>query len=252
MRSAARSSRWCGTTGRHITTIAVSRLRVRRSDRRRSPAPTGSSTTRRSPRSGPCRCYDELVAKVTVDRAARRATSSTAASRRRSPRCSIATASRIVPIAGQPRVDVEVFRATKVTSTPPFEGRTRATFEGAWTRETRTLDRGAIFVPIASTARAWCVHLLDPALPDSLAQWGELRRRVRAQGVHGVVRRRGGGATDAREGSRARRAQFDAAIAADPELAKSPEKRLDWFYRHHPAWDERVNLLPVYRTDRIP
>jgi len=44
------------------------------------------------------------------------------------------------------------------------------------------------------------------------------------------------------------RAKFDAALAADPELAKSPERRLDWFYQRSPAWDERVNLLPIYRT----
>lgn len=48
------------------------------------------------------------------------------------------------------------------------------------------------------------------------------------------------------------RAQFDAALAADPELAKSPERRRDWFYRRHPAWDERYNLLPIYRIDREP
>jgi hypothetical protein len=37
-------------------------------------------------------------------------------------------------------------------------------------------------------------------------------------------------------------------VAADPELARSPERRLDWFYRRHPGWDERVELLPVYRV----
>ena len=44
------------------------------------------------------------------------------------------------------------------------------------------------------------------------------------------------------------RAAFDAALAADPELAKSPTRRLEWFYQRSPAWDERVNLVPVYRT----
>jgi hypothetical protein len=44
------------------------------------------------------------------------------------------------------------------------------------------------------------------------------------------------------------RARFDAELTADPELAKSPRRRLDWFYRQSPAWDERVNLVPIYRT----
>jgi hypothetical protein len=28
----------------------------------------------------------------------------------------------------------------------------------------------------------------------------------------------------------------------------STDDRLDWFAKRHPAWDERVNLIPVYRT----
>lgn len=47
-------------------------------------------------------------------------------------------------------------------------------------------------------------------------------------------------------------AAFDAALAADPELAKSPQRRLEWFYRRHPAWDERIDLLPVYRSAQPP
>lgn len=48
------------------------------------------------------------------------------------------------------------------------------------------------------------------------------------------------------------RAAFDADLAADPELAKSPRRRLEWFYKRHPAWDERVNLLPTYRVETAP
>jgi hypothetical protein len=44
------------------------------------------------------------------------------------------------------------------------------------------------------------------------------------------------------------RAKFEAALA-DPEFAKSPQKRLEWFYKRHPAWDERMNLVPIYRYD---
>ena len=46
------------------------------------------------------------------------------------------------------------------------------------------------------------------------------------------------------------RAAFEAALAADPELAKSPTRRLDFFYRRHPSWDERLNLLPVFRLEQ--
>jgi hypothetical protein len=153
------------------------------------------------------------------------------------------------PIPGEPRVTVEVFRATKVTYQPPFEGRTRVAIEGAWNTETRTLDRGAIFVPIRPAPVRLVVDLLDPALPDSLAQWGELSTVFeRKEYMEGYVAEEV--ARDMIAKDPGLKAELDAAISADPELAKNPDKRLEMFYRRHPSWDERLNLLPVYRTDR--
>jgi len=76
----------------------------------------------------------------------------------------------VTSIAGQPEVAVEVFRATKVTVQPPFEGRTRMQLEGSWTTETRRLERGAIFVSVHQPLVRLIVNLLDPTGPDSLAQ----------------------------------------------------------------------------------
>ena len=149
------------------------------------------------------------------------------------------------PIAGE--VDVDVFRVTK-SSTSPFEGRARVALEGAWTREHRTLDRGAILVPLDHAIRL-VAHLMDPALPDSLAQWGFFNATLeRKEYMEDYVAEEQARVMLAKDPPL--RAQFDAALAADPALAKDPEKRLDWFYRRHPAWDERVNLLPVYKLDR--
>jgi hypothetical protein len=152
-----------------------------------------------------------------------------------------------VPITGEPKLAVEAFRATKVTYKPPFEGRTRAVIEGAWAAETRTLERGAIFVPIAQPHARLVLHLLEPALPDSLAQWGHFNASFeQKEYMEPYVVEEQARAMLAADPKL--RAAFDAALAADPELAKSAEKRLQWFYMRHPAWDERVNLLPVYRS----
>ncbi len=142
---------------------------------------------------------------------------------------------------------VDAFRATKVTYAPPFEGRTRVTIEGAWAAEKRTLDRGAIFVPIAQPNARLVVHLFDPSLPDSLAQWGffniafEQKEYMEPYVVEEQAR-----ALLAKDP--ALRAKFDAAVTADEELAKSAQKKVQWFYKQLPAWDERVNLLPVFRV----
>jgi hypothetical protein len=145
-------------------------------------------------------------------------------------------------------VRVEAYRATKVAFQPPYEGRTRATFEGAWASESRTLDRGAIFISLHQPNVRLIVHLLDPDGPDSFAQWGFVQSAFeRKEYMEAYVAEQAAREMLANDPSL--RAKFDAAIAADPEMAKSAEKRLEFFYKLHPAWDERVNLLPIYRVD---
>jgi len=154
-------------------------------------------------------------------------------------------------IAAGTKLEVDAFRASKVTFDPPYEGRTRAALDGSWARETRALDEGAIFISLRQPHARLVVHLLDPAGPDSLAQWGffttafEAKEYMEAYVTEEVAR-----AMLAKDPSL--RAAFDAALAADAELAKSPAKRLEWFYRRHPAWDERYMLLPVYKVDHAP
>ncbi|MBL9016330.1 MAG: peptidase M14 [Myxococcales bacterium] len=148
--------------------------------------------------------------------------------------------------AGKPE-RVEVFRATKVTFAPTtYEGRTRATIEGAWQPETRAFTEGAVFVPIAQPGARLVMHLFEPSLPDSLVTWGAFNTAFeRKEYIEPYVIEE-----EARKmlaADPALRAQFDAAVAADPELANSVDAKRDWFYRRHPSWDDRVDLVPVYR-----
>ena len=140
----------------------------------------------------------------------------------------------------------EVFRATKVAfAAAPYEGRMRAsTIAGSWTSETRTLEHGAIFIPIAQPTARLIMHMFEPALPDSLAQWGHFnavfeRKEYMEPYVAEQVAR------EMLAADPALRAAFDAAVTADPKM--TPAQKLDFFYKRHPSWDERVDLLPVYR-----
>ena len=41
--------------------------------------------------------------------------------------------------------------------------------------------------------------------------------------------------------------EFAAKIKADPEFAKDPDKRFEFFYKKHASWDERLNKYPVFK-----
>ncbi len=153
-------------------------------------------------------------------------------------------------IAGQPALPVEVFRALTIQFAQG-EGRNRATVTGTWTPETRTLDRGALFIPMNQPLGRLALHLMEPRLADSFTAWGffntafESKEYIEAYVIEVEAR-----AMLAKDPTL--RAQFDAAVAAEPELAKSAEWRRTWFYRRHPSWDERRDLVPVYRVSTAP
>jgi hypothetical protein len=146
-------------------------------------------------------------------------------------------------------VDAHVFRVTEAKVEPPFEGRTRVELTGSWSAERREVAAGALFVPIAQPRARVLVHLLEPAAPDSLAAWGffnatlEQKEYMESYVAEEVARQM--------LADPAVRAAFDKQLE-DPAFAASPERRLDFFYRRHPSWDERKDLLPVYRLDAPP
>ncbi len=142
---------------------------------------------------------------------------------------------------------VEAFRATKVTLSPAsFEGRTTATIEGAWARQKRDIPAGSLIVPIAQPEARLVLTLLEPQHPDSYAAWGffngvfEAKEYMEPYVAEQVAKEMLATRPDVAKA-------FNERLAADPEFARSPEARLDFFYRRHPSWDERRNLYPILR-----
>jgi hypothetical protein len=141
------------------------------------------------------------------------------------------------------------FRAETVSyGTGPFEGRFLTTLTGTWKPEPRSLPAGSLFVPIAQPGAALLMQLLEPTAPDSLASWGFFDAAFEVKEyMEDYVAEEAARQMLAREPKL--RAEFDAALARDPAMAADPHRRLRFFYQRHPAWDERVNLYPVYRLD---
>ena len=153
---------------------------------------------------------------------------------------------------GVDAADVEAFRADEATfAAASVEGHQRLTLKGAWKPETQALPVGSLFVPIAQPKARLVMALLEPQAPDALAAWGlfnnhfERKEYMEAYVAEEVAR-------DMLAKDPALKAAFEQRLRDDPAFAASAEARLDFFYRLHPAWDERYNLYPVLRVGRAP
>lgn len=143
---------------------------------------------------------------------------------------------------------VEEFRADAVAfSDKPIEGHMMATLSGKWSAAERPILIGSLFVPIAQPKARLVMNLLEPRAPDSFAAWGFFNAHFEAKEyMENYV------AEEVARQMLATHPQIAAAfqerLANDPQFAKDPQARLNFFYRLHPSWDERLNVYPVMRV----
>ena len=147
---------------------------------------------------------------------------------------------------------VETFRPGKVAfGTAPYEGRTTASFVGQWQPERRDLPAGSLFVPIAQPKARLVLALLEPLSGDSFAAWGFFNAAFEGKEyMEDYVAEQVARDMLAKDPEIA--ALFAQRLAEDPQFAKDPAARLEFFYRRHPSWDERRDLYPVYRISETP
>jgi len=146
-------------------------------------------------------------------------------------------------------VAVQTFRATTSTVAPmTFEGRSPLTLDGAWANESRNIPAGSLFVPIAQANSLLLMTLLEPQGEDSFVRWGFFNNAFeRKEYMEAYVAEKV--AEEMLSRDPAIKKEFEQRLATDPAFANSPNARLDFFYRKHPAWDERYGLYPVYRSE---
>ncbi len=154
---------------------------------------------------------------------------------------------RLLETTAKVTIEVEEYRLTNpVWADAPFEGHHTVTFdtapEGA---RVRTFPPGSIVVPMDQPSSHVAVHLLEPQSPDALVSWGffdviferrEYAERYALESIARAMLR-----TDP-----SLQAEFDRALE-DPEFAADPARRLEFFWRRSPWWDEGIGLYPVGR-----
>ncbi|MFZ6745924.1 M14 family metallopeptidase [Undibacterium sp. JH2W] len=132
-----------------------------------------------------------------------------------------------------------------------FEGRQAMKLQGVWQNQMQDLRKGALFVPLAQAKARLVAGMFEPQAPDALVNWGwfngafERKEYMEAYVAEDVAREQL--AADPQL-----KTAFDKKIAEDPEFAKSPSARLDFFARRHSSWDQRYQVYPVLRLDFNP
>jgi Zinc carboxypeptidase len=108
---------------------------------------------------------------------------------------------------------------------------------------------GAVLVALDQRGANVAVHLLEPDAPDSLLHWGFLNT-IFEQKESGDARVLEKLARDMLARDPALKTEFDARLKDDATFAKSPEARLEFFYRRSPWYTQQnVGVYPVVRLD---
>ncbi len=151
-------------------------------------------------------------------------------------------------------VAVEMYRLEGASlAAEPFEGHGRVELEQPPTVERRTerYAAGSARVSMDQPLGDLAALLLEPQSPDSFLQWGFfLEILSRTEYVEAYVMAPLGDRMLKEDPEL--RARFEAALAADPELAENPRERLQWLYRETPYFDDRWRLYPVGREPVDP
>ena len=168
--------------------------------------------------------------------------------------------------------EAEIYHcATPKWMSAPFEGRHAATFGGEGIGDTAstlprantepaacvaqtekvTFPKGSVIVPANQPAGKVAIEWLEPEAPDSALTWGffdtifEQKEYGESYVMEKVAR-------DMMAKDPSLKAEFDKKVQSDPEFAKSPAARLNWFYKRSPWFQELNGRYPVARLAALP
>jgi len=146
------------------------------------------------------------------------------------------------------KATVEIFRAdTAKQASQSVESHQRLTVTGAWKVEPSDIKVGSLYVPLNQAKSKLIMALFEAKAPDSLLGWGffnnsfEQKEYMEDYVAEDVAR-------DMLAKDPALAAEFKKKISEDPEFAKNPQARLQYFYKLHSAWDKEFNKYPVMRV----
>lgn len=142
-------------------------------------------------------------------------------------------------------IDVKMHRLVDPKpASKPYEGWHRISTQTTSEQRTEIYPAGSVRVSTDQPLGELVVVALDPASPASFLKWGFFPEILqRTEYIEGYVI--DPLATRMMEDDPDLRAEFETALANDPEFAANREARLRWFYERTPYYDDRYLLYPV-------
>ena len=143
-------------------------------------------------------------------------------------------------------IEVESYRLTEPKFAPAsFEGHVPLSFKSNPIKETRTFPANSVVVPMAQEAANVAIHLLEPDAPDSFMFWGFFSAifEQKEYGEGYIVEKL---AREMLAKDENLRKEFEEKLK-DPNFAKNPRARLNFFYDRSPYSEKRIGLYPVGR-----
>lgn len=127
----------------------------------------------------------------------------------------------------------------------PFEGRHMPQFKPVAIREQRTLIPGTVIVPVGQPRAKLILNMMEPEADDSFVRWGffnALLTRVEYFEDYAMDPY----ARKMLDADPALKAEFEERLK-DPEFAKNPRARLQFFYERSEFEDEVYSKSPIVR-----
>ncbi len=151
-------------------------------------------------------------------------------------------------LAKEITLEVESYRFSDVEwREHPYEGRHPVKFEVDVITERRIFPDGSAVVICNQRTNRVIAQLLEPQGYDSFVSWGffdtifEQKEYAEDYVMEEMARQM-------MRDNPALKEEFEQKLESDSAFAASPRDRLDFFYRHSPYWDDRINIYPVAKV----
>ena len=155
---------------------------------------------------------------------------------------------RVQPTTQTTTGNFEVIRFDRVSFPPmPFESHFMPDFETRTTVEKRSIPAGAFFVSTSQPLQKLLVNILEPVAPDSAVKWG-IFNSIFEQKEYAADYIMEPLAEKMLASDPKLKADFTAALAADPGLAANPRARLLWLYKRSPFYESDKDVYPILRA----